>query len=194
MPVVPAPTAAATPTPVAVLASPTPAATPPATASPVASVTGTGPTHSPSAFPLVGQPSPPLVAPGLDGATIDLAAYRANPVWIVFTAADVPLSRAEFPLMNGFATRYADTGLTIVAVDIREDEATVAAFAESLNARFPVALDPDGTAQRAWGAFALPVHFWIDADGIVRAGALGGIGPDLMATSLQKILPGDDRP
>ena len=44
----------------------------------------------------------------------------------------------------------------------------------------------------AWDALALPVHFWIDKDGIVRDGALGGIGPDVMATGLKTILPGVD--
>jgi hypothetical protein len=36
----------------------------------------------------------------------------------------------------------------------------------------------------------LPVHFWVDKDGIVRDGALGGLGPDVMATGLGSILPG----
>ena len=39
-------------------------------------------------------------------------------------------------------------------------------------------LDTDGSAAQAWGALALPVHFWIDKDGIVRDAARGGIGPD----------------
>ena len=54
----------------------------------------------------------------------------------------------------------------------------------------PVGLDPVGTAQAAWGALALPVHLWIDKDGIVRDAALGGLGPDVMATGLGSILPG----
>jgi hypothetical protein len=39
-------------------------------------------------------------------------------------------------------------------------------------------------------AEALPVHFRIDTDGIVRDGALGGRGPDVMAMGLALILPG----
>jgi cytochrome c biogenesis protein CcmG, thiol:disulfide interchange protein DsbE len=92
--------------------------------------------------------------------------------------------------MSGFAARYADDGLIVVAIDIREDEGVVAAFAQSLNANFPIGLDHDGAAQRAWGAYGLPVHYWVDAGGIVRDGALGGIGPDIMARGLSTILPG----
>ena len=92
--------------------------------------------------------------------------------------------------MNGFAARYADEELVIVAVDIREEEGDVAAFAAGLNATFPVGLDTDGAAQREWGAFGLPVHYWVDRDGVVRDGALGGIGADVMARGVQSILPG----
>jgi hypothetical protein len=92
--------------------------------------------------------------------------------------------------MNGYAARYADKGLVVIAVDIREDEGTVAAFGERLGAAFPLGLDSDGTAQRAWGAYALPIHFWIDREGIVREGALGGIGAEVMVPALKKILPG----
>ncbi len=92
--------------------------------------------------------------------------------------------------MNGFAARYGANGLVVVAVDVKEEAALVAPYMTSLSVELPVALDADGVAQRAWGAFALPVHYWVDAQGIVRDGALGGIGPDVMAQGLGTILPG----
>ena len=165
-------------------ASPSASGSPTGSGSPSASLAASGGLFG------VGAPAPALKVTRVGGGTIDLAALKGKPVWVNFMQTTCPPCIDEFPLMNGFATRYASSGLEIVAVDIKEDEGSVAAFAEGLNTRFPVALDPDGTAQRAWGALALPVHFWIDKDGIVRAGALGGIGPDIMATNLQKILPG----
>jgi thiol-disulfide isomerase/thioredoxin len=185
-PVHPTPTPIARPSPV----EPSPS---PVIASPSV---GPSPSVSPSVGPSgseafgVGRPAPGLRVSRVGGGTIDLAELRGKPVWVNFMQTTCPPCVDEFPLMNGFAVRYADSGLVIVAVDIKEDEAVVKAFADGLHATFPVGLDGDGTAQQAWGAVALPVHFWIDASGIVRSGALGGIGPDLMASSLQKILPG----
>jgi thiol-disulfide isomerase/thioredoxin len=146
---------------------------------------GTGAFH-------IGQPAPALVVPQVGGAgsTIDLANLKGKPVWINFMATWCPSCQDEFPLMNGFAARYAGTGLVIIAIDVKEEEGAVAAFAERLSATFPLGLDADGAAARRWDAVALPVHFWIGADGIVRDGALGGIGPDVMANGLRKILPG----
>lgn len=138
----------------------------------------------------VGKPAPVLVVPQVGGGTIDLAALRGKPVWVNFMGTYCPPCRDEFPQMNGFYARYADDGLVVVAIDVREEEGTVAAFAQELNATFPIGLDADGSAQRTWEAVVLPVHFWVDAEGIVRDGALGGIGPDIMAEGLRTIMPG----
>jgi thiol-disulfide isomerase/thioredoxin len=156
---------------------------------------------SPSALPSpslvdapfhVGQPAPALVVPKVGGGTIDMAALKGKPVWVNFMATWCPPCQDEIPLMTGFAERYASTGLVVIAVDVKEDETAVAAFAKGLGATFPFGLDGDGRAAATWDAVALPVHFWIGADGIIRYGALGGIGPDVMVTGLETILPGVD--
>ena len=172
-----------TPSPSAA-ASASPAANPPESRSPDPSATSVA-----EAFG-VGEAAPALVLPKVGGGTIDLASLKGKPVWVNFMATWCPPCIDELPLMVGFATRYEATGLVVIAVDVREDEAAVDAFAKQIGVTFPVALDADGSAQAAWGAVALPVHFWIDRDGIVRDGALGGLGPDVMATGLGSILPG----
>jgi cytochrome c biogenesis protein CcmG, thiol:disulfide interchange protein DsbE len=163
-------------------------------ASPTPALASGSPSGSPSGSAAnmyhIGQPAPQLHLVRVGGGTIDLAALRGKPVWVNFMGSYCPPCRDEFPLMNGFATRYASNGLVIVAVDVNEDEATIAAFARELNSTFPIGLDPDGSVSQAWGAAVLPVHYWIDATGVVRDGASGGIGPDIMAQGLTRILPG----
>ena len=138
----------------------------------------------------IGEEAPALVVPQVGGGTIDLANLRGKPVWVNFMGTYCPPCRDEFPLMNGFGARYADEGLVIVAIDVREEEGVVAAFAQDLEATFPMGLDDDGSVAGDWDAVALPVHFWIDAEGVIRDGALGGIGSDIMARGLSTILPG----
>jgi thiol-disulfide isomerase/thioredoxin len=189
----PGPTASPTPAPSIAQASrpASPSSARSTTAPSSASATANAATPSDAGFH-VGQPAPSLVVPQVGGGTIDLAALQGKPVWVNFMATWCPPCRDEFPLMNGFAARYASTGLVILAVDVREDEGTVATFAQQLNATFPLGLDGDGAAAGRWGAVALPVHFWIDPTGVVRDGAAGGIGADTMARGLQSILPGVD--
>ena len=184
----PDPQPAVTPVPTVVAtAAPTPSAAAAPSTSPSASASA-GASGDAALFH-IGEPAPPLVVPQVGGGTIDLANLRGTPVWVNFMGTYCPPCVDEFPLMNGFAARYADTGLVILAIDVKEEEGVVAAFAQELEATFPLGLDSDGSAAEAWDAIALPVHFWIDTDGIVRDGALGGIGPDIMARGLQTILP-----
>jgi peroxiredoxin len=140
----------------------------------------------------IGETAPALVVPQVGGGTIDLTNLRGQAVWVNFMGTYCPPCLDEFPLMNGFAARYADEGLVILAIDVKEEEGVVAAFAERLSATFPLGLDQDGSIADRWDALALPVHFWIDKDGVIRDGALGGIGPDIMARGLRTILPGVD--
>jgi thiol-disulfide isomerase/thioredoxin len=161
----------------------------PVTSSPGATTAGAA-SEDPGTLFHIGETAPALVVPQVGGGTIDLEALRGTPVWVNFMGTYCPPCVDEFPLMNGFAARYAENDLVVVAIDIQEDEGVVAAFATELNATFPIGLDTNAAAQRAWGAFGLPVHYWIDRDGIVRDGALGGIGPDVMARGVGAILPG----
>jgi thiol-disulfide isomerase/thioredoxin len=190
----PEPVPIATPAPQASLAVASPVASASSSASAGSSAVASGPVPSASGVAAglfhVGEIAPPLVVPQVGGGTIDIANLRGKPVWVNFMGTYCPPCQDEFPLMNGFATRYASAGLVILAIDVKEDEGTVAAFADRLNATFPLGLDADGAASKRWDAIALPVHFWIDKEGIVRAGALGGIGPVVMAEALRKVLPG----
>jgi cytochrome c biogenesis protein CcmG/thiol:disulfide interchange protein DsbE len=195
----PEPGAATTPPPEPSASLPLlPSLEPSPSASAAASGSGSGgPAASGSASPgasaglfHVGEPAPALVVPQVGGGTIDLTNVRGKPVWINFMGTYCPPCLDEFPLMNGYATRLADKGLVVIAVDVKEDEGVVAGFGERTGATFPLGLDGDGSAALRWDAVTLPVHFWIDKDGIIRDGALGGIGPDIMAAGLRTIMPG----
>jgi thiol-disulfide isomerase/thioredoxin len=200
----PEPVPAATPAPTDVAASvepggspsgaPAPSASPGAPGvSPSGSTAPSGPASSDAAALFhVGEAAPSLVVPQVGGGTIDLANLTGQPVWVNFMGTYCPPCEDEFPLMNGFAARYADQGLVVLAIDVKEDEGVAAAFAERLGTTFPMGLDADGSAAERWDAIVLPVHFWIDKDGVIRDGALGGIGPDVMAQGLSTIMPGVD--
>jgi cytochrome c biogenesis protein CcmG, thiol:disulfide interchange protein DsbE len=190
----PEPGAAATPPPPPsasrdVLPSQEPSPTATATASAAPSASPTASAGGSAALFHVGEAAPALVVPRVGGGTIDLANLRGKPVWVNFMGTYCPECLDEFPLMSGYATRLADAGLVVIAVDVKEDEGLVAAFAERTGATFPLGLDGDGSAAARWDAVVLPVHFWIDRDGIIRDGALGGIGSDVMAAGLKTILP-----
>ncbi len=146
----------------------------------------------PSAPPIgvrAGDRAPSLVLPRLGGGTVDLAALRGRPVWVNFIATWCPDCWDELPIMEVYATQLGDR-LPIVLVDVHESPAVVAAFAGRMRLTLPIGLDQTGAVQQAWSAYALPVHVWLDAGGIVRAVGYGELGPPQFLESVRRVLPG----
>lgn len=178
------------PEPSAANASPSPgSAVPSASVAASARSSSISPASGASASGPVGRPAPGLSVPQVGGGRIDLATLRGHAVWIDFMQTTCDPCRTELTAMSDFAARYADAGLVVIAVDVREDEPTVAAFAQSLNLRFPVGLDMDGAARTAWGVGSLPLHVWIDRDGVIRAQVMGPLSKAAMADDLALVLP-----
>ena len=56
-------------------------------------------------------------------------------------------------------------GLVVLAVSIQENPATVAAWVKKTGIDFPVFLDEDGVATRAWKVRSTPTVFIVDRQG-----------------------------
>jgi cytochrome c biogenesis protein CcmG, thiol:disulfide interchange protein DsbE len=158
---------------------PTPAVSPDASAEPQ-------PGQSASVGTQVGQLAPALELPHLAGGTLSSAAVE-GPLWINFMATWCPSCQHELPMMQRVQLRNEE--LEIILVDVAEDGDTVLNFMLDLGVDLPVALDEDGAASRQWGAFALPVHYFIDADGIVQEVIFGGAPQEVIDAAIRTILP-----
>jgi thiol-disulfide isomerase/thioredoxin len=180
------------------LAPPTPTARP--GSSPLGLYTptpGPSPTASPTGSPTastgtsVGSRAPRLLLPHLAGGELDTDTAAGTPLWINFMATWSPQSRDELPLMQEIDLSLGDE-LEVILVDVAEDGSTVLSFMLGLGVDLPTALDSDGAAQREWGAFVLPVHYFIDDQGIVQAVVFGGAPGDVFIEAVEKIVPGAD--
>ena len=138
----------------------------------------------------IGDKAPELSldAMGGDGALVDTKLLLGKPVWVNFMGTYCPPCRDELPLMQKIQDQQGDS-VAIILIDVREDEAVVQDFVDSLGVTLPVGLDRDGAASASWRALALPIHFWLDAEGIVREVTYGGAGPDVLMAGLRKVVP-----
>ena len=136
----------------------------------------------------IGQPAPPLQVTLTDGSLLDSADYEGTPMWVNFMATWCPQCIDELPLMERYQTDYADY-MNIFVVDTGEDADTVSAFMDDLEVTLPVGVDEDGSVQAAWGTYALPVHVFIDADGIVQDIVYGGAPLEVWDAAIAKIVP-----
>jgi hypothetical protein len=91
-------------------------------------------------------------------------------------------------MMAQFQGQLTDQ-MTILVVDVGEDRSTVRDFIKGLNVDLTVGVDTDGSAQRSWGAMALPIHYWIDADGVVQQIVYGGAPEQTFIEAITALVP-----
>jgi thiol-disulfide isomerase/thioredoxin len=146
----------------------------------------------PSSLPVgtaIGQKAPGFKLPSLAGGDkIDAAASAGKPLWVNFMASWCPQCIDELPMMQGMKLTIGDA-MDVILVDVGEDPQTVGTFVSGLGVTLPVALDQDGAVQNEWVALALPVHFWLDADGVVREIVYGGAPRSVFEDAIRKVLP-----
>lgn len=119
-------------------------------------------------------------APALTGITgwlnsepLTLEGLRGHVVLLDFWTYSCINCQRTIPRLAEWADRYADDGLVVLGVHSPEFAfekvpGNVAANAERLGVRYPVALDNDYATWRAYGQRYWPAHYLVDAEGRVR--------------------------
>ena len=133
---------------------------------------------------------PDFTVPLLDGGAITLSELKGKVVFLNFWATWCGPCRAEMPSMNEVYRRLRDSGFEILAVNIQENPASVAAFMKEYSLEFPAALDRDGSVSAQYGIQAIPTSYIIDRRGRVVSRLMGSIDwntPEIIA-ALESLL------
>jgi peroxiredoxin len=166
----------------------------PPTTTTVPSVSGTTP-PSPIATPSPvigldeGDLAPDFTLPSLAGGPVSLSDYRGKVVWINFWAPWCPACITEMPRLEDFWVQWRAAGLVILGVGVKDTPERMREFVRIVGVDYPIVVDEDGSVAARYHAFALPVHYWIDREGIVGAWAFGELPPDALLDALRKVLP-----
>lgn len=147
--------------------------------------------------PYKGEPQPPALSlRDLSGRTHNLRQYRGRVVLLNFWASWCPPCVHELPSMQRLQQRLTKRPFTILAINMGEDAATVREFiANKAKVKFPVLLDDQGEALKAWKVFAFPTSFVLDTDGKIRYALFGELQWDEpgVAAKLEALLPAAPR-
>lgn len=131
-------------------------------------------------LPYAGAPKPPLRLDRLGGGAEAVPPGETGPVIVHFFATWCPPCVPELAALDRMAA--ARPGIRVVAIDVGEVAARVARFLETRPVGFPVLLDPDLAAARAWGVSGLPASFVFAGPGVPVLAADGDVAWDAAAT------------
>lgn len=119
------------------------------------------------------QEIPDFEVTNLDGRTMKLSDLKGKIVFLNFWATWCPPCRMEMPSMERLYGQFKDTDLTILAVSVGEDAATVNDFLFRTPYSFPMALNPDGKLGTLYAARGIPTSYILNRDGSILAAKIG---------------------
>lgn len=123
--------------------------------------------------PLMDAAAPEISLATVDGRGVALSDYRGRPVIVNFWASWCVPCRDEFPLLAAARAAHQADGLEILGI-IHDDSAqSAAAFAATYDAAWPLLVDADDVAWNAYHGAFVPITYFVDRAGIVRALSYG---------------------
>lgn len=137
------------------------------------------------------RPALPLI--DFNGSRIDLGQISGKVVLVHFFATWCESCRPELKSLSNLRARNGDA-VAVLAVSVAEPPIRLRRYFEKNPVNFPVALDADRAATKAWGVNVLPTTFVLDPDGAVRMQVEGDLDwsrPDVLArlSELQEARP-----
>lgn len=121
----------------------------------------------------IGKPAPTFAHDDLDGEPLDLASYRGRPLIIAFWASWCEPCREEFALLAALQKRMSADEVAIVGVTFQDIDSDSRNFVREHGGNWPNIGDRDGSIAKAYGVRALPVTFFVNADGVVVSKVFG---------------------
>jgi thiol-disulfide isomerase/thioredoxin len=120
--------------------------------------------------------APDFVLQDLDGKTRRLSDYKGKVVLVNFWATWCPPCRREMPSMERLYQKLKNEPFMVLAPDQYESFDIVFSFTGQLDPAptFPILLDPNSVASKAWGVKGLPSSYVVDKQGRIAYRAIGG--------------------
>lgn len=135
----------------------------------------------------IGETAPNWQEPTTTGTTLSMESLHGKAVYLNFFASWCPPCNEEAPDVNSLQEEYGARGLQVVGVDVLENSAKAASFVTQHHLHYPAIVDA-GTLRDAYNINGLPVHVFIDRNGVVRKIAVGELSRAEMEADVKRIL------
>ncbi len=121
----------------------------------------------------IGREAPDFSLTDLTGKTWKLSELKGKVVFVNFWATWCEPCREELPSMEALHRGMGDKPFQMLAVLSSDSAANAEMMIKITGSTFPILVDTDGSASRAYGLTGVPETYIIDPQGILREKFLG---------------------
>jgi len=125
----------------------------------------------------------------VSGGEATLSSFKGRPVVLCFGASWCPHCLHEMPNLQQVHEKYKDD-VVILLVLSKSPEDEVRSIVEKKGLTFPVGMDPDSEAKKAYGVTGIPMSFFIDRQGNIRDDYFGSLEPSTLTDKIEDLLHG----
>lgn len=109
--------------------------------------------------------APDFTLEDLSGKSVSLKDLRGKVIFLNFWATWCIPCRQEMPTMEKLHREFKEHGLEVVAVNFREAKKEVRKFFDELGLTFTALLDKEGKVSEEYGAWSIPLSYFINRKG-----------------------------
>jgi thiol-disulfide isomerase/thioredoxin len=134
------------------------------------------------------EPAPKFHARSIDGEKFDNASVKGKAVLVQFWATWCPYCKRDQPAVDQITNDYADKGLIVLAVDMKEEPRKVTGYLARSPRACKVVLMRDTNLGAMFAAHAFPYYVLIDTNGKIAETHKGAMGEDGLRHMLRKAI------
>ena len=105
---------------------------------------------------VVGDTAPSFSVTADNGRTVSASNFGGKLLVLNFWATWCPPCIEEMPSLNAFNKRFADKGVTVLAISVDKDEKAYRDFLSQARVSFLTARDPENKINAEYGTFKFP--------------------------------------
>ncbi len=125
--------------------------------------------------PVKGHPAPEISLVSTTGQTVNLSDFKGKPVIINFWATWCPPCRAETPDLQAVHREIGDKVVLSGVNMTSQDGGDINGFLREFGVTYPVVLDTEGAAAKAYNILGLPTTVFVDRNGIINEVFTGAV-------------------